>query len=429
MVKKLYVVLIFFIMSFYTAGEIFAITFVDASGIFETTPVESFLHFARYVNSDDDPFKFGYPASGVRWYSIPGLSSMTFPGTNQPSQWWYEVVGSTYPGFLGWHNAAPNITVGVGFGQTAQILSADGSRLVQFVLSGKSDRVYVIDFPRIYTGTFTNANNVDFQTRGFGVVSSFSSVQLDNWYDTSHDVCPICGEEDGEHDENCPNNEGDGGGGDDDGGGSETCECDACCVCKCTCGKWFDDPNAVGCSSVCSHVCWACSNGQAHGPGESTCCDCHCTHGSGGGDDGDDDIEWEPLPRAPEFRPLPQVPNPPPVPPVAEFDQPAYSFPEGGVVVPQRIRDGFTDLREGFSQKLGLGTFGEMMRPVPGQMDMLCISNPIRNFSGIALPEWKACLDFNELAQQDWVSPLRTMLLFVCVCMFFSSVITVLRQY
>ena len=45
------------------------------------------------------------------------------------------------------------------------------------------------------------------------------------------------------------------------------------------------------------------------------------------------------------------------------------------------------------------------------------------------LPSFEASLDFDELAQQEWVPWLRSMLLFIVVFMFFSSVVTVLRQY
>jgi len=66
-----------------------------------------------------------------------------------------------------------------------------------------------------------------------------------------------------------------------------------------------------------------------------------------------------------------------------------------------------------------MDTFSEMMKARPGNPDFLIyVENPIRNFSGIALPSFRAELDLNELARQSWVSMLRMMLLFIVVCIF-----------
>jgi len=106
---------------------------------------------------------------------------------------------------------------------------------------------------------------------------------------------------------------------------------------------------------------------------------------------------------------------------------PEYRF-EGLVEVPQRIIDGFNRLGEEFERKMGFKTWGDMMQPQPGVMDEICVFNPIRHFNGQTLPELRACLNFEELSQQGWVSPLRMVLLFMIVCMFISSIVTVLRQ-
>jgi len=98
------------------------------------------------------------------------------------------------------------------------------------------------------------------------------------------------------------------------------------------------------------------------------------------------------------------------------------------VEVPQRIIDGFNRMREEFDRKMGLETWAGMLQPQPGVMEEICIYNPIRNFNGKVLPEFRACLNFEELAQQAWVHPLRTVLLFMIICMFITSIVVVLRQ-
>jgi hypothetical protein len=103
-----------------------------------------------------------------------------------------------------------------------------------------------------------------------------------------------------------------------------------------------------------------------------------------------------------------------------------YSFGEGGVVVPERFTEGLDRFMEGMQNKLGGDSLVSMMRPVPGQLDRICIENPIRNFNGISLPSMRACLDFDELAQQWWVMPLRLFLLFIIVCLLGSSVYTIM---
>jgi hypothetical protein len=125
--------------------------------------------------------------------------------------------------------------------------------------------------------------------------------------------------------------------------------------------------------------------------------------------------------------------------PLRKFIPPPYFFPEGGVEVPQDLKDGFFALRDGFLAKLGIDSFIGMLKPVPGKMDKLCFTIPFKQLADCV--EWgsverpsgfedkEVCIDFDELAQEGWVSPLRNALLFMVVCMFMSVVVVVLRQY
>jgi hypothetical protein len=118
---------------------------------------------------------------------------------------------------------------------------------------------------------------------------------------------------------------------------------------------------------------------------------------------------------------------------VGIFVSPPYSFPTGGVTVPGWVSDGFVQIWNDFEGKMGMQKFLAAMEPRPGKLDQLCIENPFSEleiFPGkrVPVPEYKACLDFEELAAQAWVDPLRMVLLFVCVCMFISSIVVVLRQ-
>ena len=99
------------------------------------------------------------------------------------------------------------------------------------------------------------------------------------------------------------------------------------------------------------------------------------------------------------------------------------------MIVPNRITEGFQHLRDGFASKLGFDTIVSMMQPVPGEPDFVIYAkNPFPEFSGVSLPEMRAELNLNELAQQQWVSMLRMVLLFIVVMTFVSAVVTTLRQ-
>jgi hypothetical protein len=89
------------------------------------------------------------------------------------------------------------------------------------------------------------------------------------------------------------------------------------------------------------------------------------------------------------------------------------------------------DLRDGFSSKLGLDKFAAMLCPVPGKMNKFCIKVPSFELGvdGVKSSEIEACLDFDELVAQEWVLPLRQVLLFMVVCGFVSAIVVVLRQY
>jgi hypothetical protein len=78
--------------------------------------------------------------------------------------------------------------------------------------------------------------------------------------------------------------------------------------------------------------------------------------------------------------------------------------------------------------KLGIFEFAEMMTPIPGQMDQICIENPFREFNGFQMPDMKVCLNFDELSRGSWVNPLRSALVFVVFCLFFVSIFVVMRR-
>ena len=64
-----------------------------------------------------------------------------------------------------------------------------------------------------------------------------------------------------------------------------------------------------------------------------------------------------------------------------------------------------------------------------GNIGIFCIENPIKEFNGVKLPDYKACLDFDALAQSQWVSLFRIVLLFMLLIQFFSACAVVLRQF
>jgi len=112
---------------------------------------------------------------------------------------------------------------------------------------------------------------------------------------------------------------------------------------------------------------------------------------------------------------------------------PEYEFPSGGIVIPEwvreQVREGYGDLYDQFSSKLGFDKIVDMMRITPSDPSFLIyVENPIRDFGGMQLPQWRAELDFGKLSQESWVPMLRMMILFIIVCMFISSIVTVLRQ-
>jgi hypothetical protein len=71
--------------------------------------------------------------------------------------------------------------------------------------------------------------------------------------------------------------------------------------------------------------------------------------------------------------------------------------------------------------------FLSMMESRSGSMGKFCMENPVRELGSFSLPEWKVCLDFDELSQESWVKILRSFLLFTVVWNFISSCVVVLR--
>lgn len=99
------------------------------------------------------------------------------------------------------------------------------------------------------------------------------------------------------------------------------------------------------------------------------------------------------------------------------------------VTIPNDISEGFSTLWSEIRQRLGVDLMIEMMQPQSCKMDILCLDFPIKEFNGAPLPEWKACLDLAEIAKQEWVFFLRTLLLFIIICNWFVAVFVVLRQW
>jgi len=58
---------------------------------------------------------------------------------------------------------------------------------------------------------------------------------------------------------------------------------------------------------------------------------------------------------------------------------------------------------------------------------LIYVENPIREFGGIELPQWRVELDMFALSQEPWVWMLRMMLLFMVLCRFFVSLVLVFR--
>jgi len=79
--------------------------------------------------------------------------------------------------------------------------------------------------------------------------------------------------------------------------------------------------------------------------------------------------------------------------------------------------------------KLGFGILGDMLQPVSsGVPFVISIWNPIREFNGMPLPEWRVDVNLDELAGQEWMMMIRMALVFMLVMLFITSVINTLRQ-
>jgi hypothetical protein len=100
-----------------------------------------------------------------------------------------------------------------------------------------------------------------------------------------------------------------------------------------------------------------------------------------------------------------------------------------GYSIPSRVMNRASSLQAGFSNKLGGQAFETLFSVKSEPLGKFCIENPIKTFSGYELPEFMGCIDFRELAKEDWVRLIRTVLLFMVVMYFVSSVYVVLRQY
>jgi hypothetical protein len=70
-----------------------------------------------------------------------------------------------------------------------------------------------------------------------------------------------------------------------------------------------------------------------------------------------------------------------------------------------------------------------MLQPALGEAWLFCIYSPRIDLGIFVVEPMGGCLDFNELAQEQWVFLLRQFLLFVVVIFFVSAIFVTLRQY
>jgi hypothetical protein len=99
------------------------------------------------------------------------------------------------------------------------------------------------------------------------------------------------------------------------------------------------------------------------------------------------------------------------------------------VQIPESITQQYTALWNEFQSRLGAEAIKSHLKVTGGSFGKFCIENPIKELGSYKMPEIKACLDFNELAEESYMKLIRTVLLFMVVMMFISSVFVVLRQY
>ena len=188
-------------------------------------------------------------------------------------------------------------------------------------------------------------------------------------------------------------------------------DCDHCCACTCDCDGGWKGPECNGeclpggytchCGKPeCEHCCACrcdCEGGWAGDPCNGKCgdggCDCHCLE--------DWEWFWDQL---------------------EEFEVPKFA-------VPDDILEDFAGFHGRMMEALCVERINNLVRfKAGGQMGVFCIENPIRNFNGFELPDMKACLDFDELAQSEWVSLFRTVLLYMAVMTFIYQLRGALRR-
>ncbi|MDR0522280.1 MAG: hypothetical protein LBH00_10570 [Planctomycetaceae bacterium] len=229
---------------------------------------------------------------------------------------------------------------------------------------------------------------------------------------------------------------------------NDSCICGALCHHCCNCGWWNDvtDNERTGRSphecaekkpSECDHEPDGLLPGKDYCP---YCCPCHDNDGDdgdGGGDDDDDDGGTDGggtggTGKIPTFRTKSW--NNLNFPFEVEFYKfPAFDLPNNltmpEFVLPDRITGGFGELKEAFGAKLGMGLLTDMLQPALGEAWLFCIYSPRIDLGIFVVEPMGGCLDFNELAQEQWVFLLRQFLLFVVVIFFVSAIFVTLRQY
>jgi hypothetical protein len=161
--------------------------------------------------------------------------------------------------------------------------------------------------------------------------------------------------------------------------------------------------------------------------------------GGGTGEEGEED-EWEEIGTPLEYVP-PEAPDVPPDPedePEDEGEEEVWGgepeLPErlekpDSVVIPERIKQQYGALFDKLQEKLGVNKLKELIKLSGGSLGKFCIENPIKELNGYKLPDFKECINFDELAEEEYMKLLRAVLLFMVVMLFVSSIFVVLRQY
>jgi hypothetical protein len=97
--------------------------------------------------------------------------------------------------------------------------------------------------------------------------------------------------------------------------------------------------------------------------------------------------------------------------------------------IPEKISKKVKDLYDDFGNRIGYTCFKDKLQEQNNELGEFCLENPFKELGGVELPDWKACVNWDELKDSSWASTLRLLLLCGVVIGFVVSVIIVLRQY